>query len=109
MTKLYELPYEVRVRQKYIMFGVMIGITFMFFVTAVPYGLGNILRLTITHLPIQEYSLNEYIFIFIGAIALFIFMVWSCHWMWNTTSKPKKHPELENIGLKFDYEKVKNT
>jgi len=105
MTKLSELSYDKRIRQKYIMFGVVLGITFMIFVGIIPIGLGGILRLTVFS---QEtiISLQEYIIMTILSFILFGVCILGCWWMWYTKSKMKNHPELEEIGLKWDYEKV---
>ena len=105
---LYDLPYNVRVRQKYILFGVLIGVTFMVF-CSMGSTTGSILRIMYPVTNTHTYTLIDYQIMLVLQIILFGVCIFASYTMWYSKSKPRGKPELESIGLKYDYDQVKES
>lgn len=107
MTRLYDMPFERRIREKYLLFGILLGMTIMSFMFGVG-GIAYFVKLYILDIPYTEQEYRNAIegnivmhLIFLIPLIPLIFM------MWFTKKAPRKHPDKEPVGLKWDWEKVK--
>lgn len=101
MTKLYDLPFENRIRQKYLIFGVVLGFT----------GLAILLVITRAISELIQFLFPQYYKIqntdIIGFLIPFMMFIPLLYYMWYSKAKPRKHPHLnETVGLKDDWDKV---
>lgn len=108
MTKLYDLPFEQRIRQKYLIFGIALGmliVSISLFIS----GLAQIVMKTLDIIPDNyQTTLGYDITMVMGFGLSLIMLIPFLHFAWYSKSKPKKHPHLnETIGLKDDWDKVK--
>lgn len=106
MTKLSEMPFEYRIRVKYTMFGILLGITGFAIIMFSSGITAYIFRVYHINQPI-DLIIESWILSQLGIQIAFLLFIPLLYWMWNSKSKMKNHPELENIGLKWDWEQVK--
>lgn len=100
--KLYDMPFERRIRIKYMSFGLVTGLS-MVGVLALLDMIGLIVASMFV--PIEAFEIKLKGVINFAVFALFAPLAW---WMWYSKAKPKRHPELnETVGLKDDYDRVK--
>lgn len=98
---LYDLPFEMRIRQKYLLFGLVLGIS-MVGVLGIVGILGDIIMPSIMSKPINTAEIKAQF-----PYAMFVIMLPLVYWMWYSKQTPRKHPELnERVGLKDDWDRV---
>lgn len=91
----YDRPYEYRIRLKYLTFGMMLAVCGLAFLIVI----SRLVGLVIHSNKSTDYTL-------IGLFAPFLLFAPLLYWLWNTKSKPKGRQDLEEIGLKHDWDKV---
>lgn len=106
MTKLYDMPFEKRIRHKYLYFGMILGMTgfngLMFTSGLTSY----LIRVYVYAVPIET-NYEQWILNQTTLYGIFLFLIPLLYFMWYSKAKPKNHQELnETIGLKDDWDKV---
>lgn len=106
MTKkkqtLYDLPFEYRIRIKYMTFGLLLGISGLAFLVVVP----DITIRVLSYAFPQSITYDNHNHI--GLMLPFLLFIPLVYFLWYSKAKPKSHPELdETVGLKTDYDRVK--
>lgn len=103
--KLGERPFEYRIRVKYLMLGFLIGSMTLALALFVDIGIvvKNYfypeLERTETDIALRNVVLGGILLIFFAPLAYFL---------WYSKKPPKKYPNNEPVGLKWDWEKVKD-
>ena len=108
MTNLYDLPFEQRIRIKYFILGACLGMSFIGFIFFVGGITGYATRLFIMNEPLNP-EVEKWILRDISLFGVMLLFIPLALILWYSKSKPKKYEHLnETVGLKSDWEKVKD-
>lgn len=96
------MPFEKRIRIKYMLFGLVSGMSIVGVLALIETISLIVMNMIV---PIDAYMIKLKGVIPFSIYALFVPLA---YWLWHSRAKPRNHPELdETVGLKTDYDKVK--